>query len=213
MPFIYQVQEGESLASIALEHGFFPDTLWQLPDNAALKSTRGDPNVLLEGDIVVIPDKRLKEAAKPDGKSHRFRRKGVPAMLRLRLLDDEDKARGNVPYRLDIDGKLREGRTTSDGFIEEALPPDAREGQLILGEGEDEEKMQLEFSQLNPSSEVSGAQHRLTNLGYGCGDDEPGTCGPGTRAALQAFQRDYQLAVTGECDAVTKKKLKELHLS
>ena len=64
------MKEGECVGSIAFEHGFFPDTLWDHPNNAELKGKRGDPNVLLAGDVVHVPDLRPKEVAVAAGQSH-----------------------------------------------------------------------------------------------------------------------------------------------
>ncbi len=40
--------------------------------------------------------------------------------------------RANVPYVLEIDGKLTRGCTDSEGVIESSIPPNARTGRLIL---------------------------------------------------------------------------------
>ena len=53
----YTVQSSDCMSSIAYENGFFWKTLWNLPDNTALKAQRKNPNVLMTGDIVHIPPK------------------------------------------------------------------------------------------------------------------------------------------------------------
>ena len=57
----HQVEQGECLSSIAYECGFFPDTIWNHPQNAELKRKRNNPNALMLGDIISVPDKRIKE--------------------------------------------------------------------------------------------------------------------------------------------------------
>ncbi|HEY8038968.1 MAG TPA: peptidoglycan-binding domain-containing protein [Polyangiaceae bacterium] len=64
----------------------------------------------------------------------------------------------------------------------------------------------LDLRYLDPASEVSGAQGRLSNLGYPC-DAIDGDLGPRTKEALQAFQKDNGLDVSGELDDATKSKL------
>ena len=63
MPINYQVKQGDCISSIAFEHGFFGDTIWNHPNNKDLKTKRQDPNILMPGDMVFVPDKRLKEVS------------------------------------------------------------------------------------------------------------------------------------------------------
>jgi hypothetical protein len=57
----YIVQEGDCFLSIAYQHGFFWETLWNLPANAELRNTRQDPGQLLVGDRVMVPDRQIKQ--------------------------------------------------------------------------------------------------------------------------------------------------------
>ena len=70
--------------------------------------------------------------------------------------------------------------------------------------------MTLQFGHIDPSNEVSGVQHRLSNLGYDCGPDI-GAMNEDTKQALLDFQRDNKLERTGEIDAATKAKLEEIY--
>ena len=63
----HTVVQGECLSSIAAKAGFTVDALWNLPENAQLKSTRKDPNVLYPGDVVFVPDPRPKLISKSTG--------------------------------------------------------------------------------------------------------------------------------------------------
>src|SRR5260370_22392801 len=77
------VQEGECLLSIAYQHGFLWETIWNLPANAQLRGTRKDPGQLLVGDRIMIPERETKEVSADTDKWHRFVKRGVPAKLRL----------------------------------------------------------------------------------------------------------------------------------
>ena len=56
---------------------------------------------------------------------------------------------------------------------------------------------------------VVDLQERLESLGFGRGDDKPGTYGPGTSAAVQVFQSQRGLRVDGVCDHETWSSLVE----
>ena len=51
----YVVVEGDCMESIAADAGFLWTTIWNHPQNAALKKARVTPNVLLPGDRPVYP--------------------------------------------------------------------------------------------------------------------------------------------------------------
>jgi hypothetical protein len=82
----YIVKDGDCVSSIAFNHGFFWETLWNSGHNAELKSKRKDPNILQEGDVVHIPELTLKDESCATEKRHEFKLKGVPAKLKLRLM-------------------------------------------------------------------------------------------------------------------------------
>ncbi|HEY0077862.1 MAG TPA: peptidoglycan-binding domain-containing protein [Pyrinomonadaceae bacterium] len=201
------VGEGESLIGISEDYGFFAETIWNHPDNAELKRLRKHMNILAPGDEVSIPDKREKVVSKPTGRLHRFRRKGVPALFRLQLLEyDEPKAM--LDYVLSVDGVELGGRTDRDGFLEEYVPNNARKGLLNVNNGE--LLIEINFSTLNPVKEVRGYQQRLKNLGYYRGEVS-GELNEETKAALAKFQRHVNLKETSEPDAATLDKLSQIH--
>ena len=86
----YVVRQGDCIDSIAYDHGFFWQTLWNHPENAELKRKRKDPNILKEGDVVYIPDLRAKQESASTEQKHRFVRKAVPAKLRLRFMKPKE---------------------------------------------------------------------------------------------------------------------------
>jgi putative peptidoglycan binding protein len=196
----YKVEQGDCISSIAFAHGFFPDTIWNHPDNSQLKQKRKDPNVLMVGDVVAIPDKEIKEVSKATEQKHRFRKKGVPAKFKVRVLK-KGQPRKNEKYRLIIDGQVLEGSTDGDGFVEKPLPPNAQEGKLILGEGERKDTYVFHFGHVDPLDTDEGVAGRLHNLGYSAAQDLP--------SALKKFQSDNGLQATGRVDDATRNKLKE----
>ena len=199
----HTVRKGECISSIAKKYGFFPETVWNDPGNAALREKRKNPDILQVGDIVLIPNGRRKEVSGSTEVTHRFRRKGVPAEFRLRLLRDYEP-RANEPYRLEIDGKLHSGETDAQGWIKLRIPPDAKEGRLLLDN--DQEEYQLGLGHLDPVEEMTGLQMRLAHLGYYDGEAS-GTLDDESAEALRDFQRKSGLEESGEPDDPTKSAL------
>lgn len=209
MPVRHVVKRGESVESIAFQYGFFWETIWNAPENRSLKERREHPNLLLEGDVVVIPDKEEKIVRVATGRVHRFRRKGVPSALQVRLLY-RGEPRTGIAYTVEVPGGPIRGVTDEDGWVKCWLMPDVREGILTLdGTGE---SFLFEVGTVGPSNVLQGAQSRLRNLGYYRGPVD-GVAGPGTVAALEAFQRDKNLPVTGEADEATLDALRAAHQS
>ncbi len=201
------------MSSIGFDTGFFPQTLWELPENASLREKRESPNILREGDEVFIPDLRIKQQTAAVNLRHRFKRKGIPEILRVRFLDELGEPRSGMKYELKIAGLLRNGETDESGWLEEWIPPDAMEATItILDETDEtpiEEKYEVKLGQLNPSKDRDGVRARLENLGIECGETEEDFA-----LAISSFQNRYDdLEVTGVADEKTVARLKELHLS
>ncbi|MEZ4302729.1 MAG: peptidoglycan-binding domain-containing protein [Polyangiaceae bacterium] len=202
------VSQGEGISSIADQHGFSPATLWDHPDNAGLRETREDPDILAPGDEVSVPDKRPKDIDCQTGKRHRFRRLGVPALLRLQVFVGSEK-RVNQPYRLEIDGVVRRGTTDDDGVLTAGVSPQARRAKLWIGP--DDHELDIRLGHVDPLSTLAGVQSRLQNLGFDCGS-QPGVMDAATRAALLAFQELAGIPATDDWqDAATRDALQKLH--
>ncbi len=201
-----KVGSDETTMSLARKNGFFWRTIWDHGENAALKAKRKDPNVLFEDDEIFIPEKQLKEVSKGSEQEHVFKLKGEPAKLKIQMLK-LGKPRANESYILDVDGKVTEGKTDGDGRLEHFIPGDAKSGKISFKNGK--EIYPLRLGRLDPLELISGVQQRLKNLGFNCGG-EMGELGEKTKEALKKFQAEYKLQETGEPDAATKAKLKEL---
>jgi len=240
----YTVKQGDCLSSIAFSHGLFWETVWNHPLNAELRERRQDPNVLQPGDVIFLAEKEQKEESGATEQRHRFRLKGTPVKLRLRVMQEpeaiqsherptveqeattshsedpqveseevEEQPRSNIPYVLMIDGQRYEGNTDEDGLIEVNIPPNARNGRLMLEPGTPNETLiQLKLGTLNPLGETSGVKQRLANLGFDCGETAEEET-PVLQAALRAFQHKHGLEVTSEADQATRAKLMEQHQS
>jgi len=201
------VELGDSITSLAKKNGFFWETIWNHPQNAALKAKRKDPNILFPGDEVFVPDVTLKQESRGTNARHKFKLKGEQVRFKLQLLM-MGEPRKNEPYTLVVDGKPYQGSTDGEGKIDQVVPADAQGGTLMLRGGK--EQYPVNIGHLNPVDEISGVQQRLNNLGFQAGD-EGGKMNDALKASLLAFQTKYKLNASGAVDAATKAKLLECH--
>ncbi|MBT2744823.1 MULTISPECIES: peptidoglycan-binding protein [unclassified Lysobacter] len=202
------ISKGESLASIAKERGFLWRTLWEHGNNAKLKAKRKNPNQLVEGDVLFLPQKGDKQIAKPADARHRFKRRGEPTRLKLQMLDSGEPRR-NEAFTLVFGDQVIHGKTDGDGKIDQPIPGETRAAALSFGDGS--ESYSVEIGLLDPPGLASGLQHRLNNLGFDCGGED-GDIGDATRDALLRFQRAQGLAESGEADDDTRARLDALHV-
>ena len=199
----YVVSAGECVHSIAFEHGHFWETIWNHPDNSAVKSARKNPSLLLEGDRLTIPPIQPKEMSGSSEAKHRFQGKRVPGKLVLILTrpdEDDRKDEGTDPnaepngessdpevpdpkpqkpwsgaaWKCIIDDKVSNGTTGSDGKIEITISPAAREGRLIVeGDKPTQKVIVLRLGHLDPADSQRGVMQRLRGLGYEPGSGDP----------------------------------------
>jgi N-acetylmuramoyl-L-alanine amidase len=203
----YIVQEGDCVSMIAQQLGLTSEIIWNHPKNSELKKKRKDRNVLWPGDVLFLPEPTIKQVEKPTDQRHRFVRKGVPSKLRLRLVEN-GKALRNEPYTLDIDGTVVNGHSDGDGWIEQTIPPDARQGALKLKDGQ--ESYPLRLGHLDPIDTVTGIKARLKSLGYYAGPADDAR-DAGLADAIRAFQHAQRLTETGEMNEATEASLKSAY--
>jgi N-acetylmuramoyl-L-alanine amidase len=206
----YIVREGDCISSIAREHGFFWQTIWDDPGNTQIVEIRKDPNVLLAEDRVTIPEKQRKDEPIAAEQRHRFKRKGEPSRLNMQFMSNGEPI-ANKPYKLEIDGhEPIEGMTDSAGYVRTAIPGDADRAVLTLGDPGEEVTYDLELGAMAPITELKGVQRRLRNLGYAI-DKADGKPSETTTRALTEFQAANGLPETGAPDPATRSKLQQVY--
>jgi hypothetical protein len=206
----YEVRPGDCMASIAHERGFFWKTLWEHPINSEIRRERKDPNALLPGDRVHIPELGQKNQECATDQRHTFVLQGEPCEFKLTLMD-YDRPYANEPYRLTVDGVFFNGVLDGNGTLAIKIPGNAQTGTLFVGTPPLEERFDLELGEMDPIQSLSGIRKRLENLGFECGGEEE--LGPQTTGALADFQKANHLTVTGELDDDTRQMLEQQHLS
>ena len=205
----HKVKEGECLSSIAEEYGFPWKKIWQHEANAELRDKRGDPNVLLTGDVVHIPERQTKTESASTEQRHKFcKPRGTE--LRLKMLDRDFEPRGNEPYALEVDGLARkQDKTDGEGMIRCKIDPVASRALVHLTRLD--EVYEVELGAVSPVDETKGVQERLYNLGIDCGPVD-GIWGDLTEGGVQAFKkRNGESDPDGDLDDETRRRLKEVH--
>lgn len=197
------------MSSLAAEKGLFVAQIFEHPANAQLSTVRADPNILLPGDRVTIPQFELKDVDRSTEQRNKFALLGEPVLLRIQVLD-RDKPLGNQPFTLVVGGVTVQGTTQADGTLEARIPPDATTGVLRVGTGAAVVQLTLKLGALSPVASAKGVQQRLQNLGFDCGPID-GIVGPRTRAAVTNFQAKFGLAQDGIIGAQTRALLKAKH--
>ena len=209
----HEVKRGECLTMIAAAAGFYWGTIWDAPQNAKLKEERGDPNTLLEDDVVHIPEPRENELELETRALHKFVKRGIPAELRIQLLEG-DAPQVDVDYTIEVEGPKgtikHEGKTDENGMIVVPIAPDAFRAALTVGPDGATEDVEVELGELPPTGTTAGIQARLRNLGHFQGDltDEVDEA---TQEALRSFQAAHGLDTTGEADEATTDLLASIH--
>jgi N-acetylmuramoyl-L-alanine amidase len=210
------VKQGEGLSSIARQYGFEDwKVLFEHPANAKLKAHRPNPNALMEGDVVVIPELLPRVFKRPVGDWHELKVKREKPKLRLQLFDTRGQRLANQAYTLQIMGEERQGTTDGDGVFEESVPAHVDAALLIVklndpDQGEIELKWNLKVGHMDPPNHLSGVQARLQNLGLYAGPLD-GKLSAETRRALVDFQQLRGLKVTGVLDDATTQELEKQH--
>lgn len=238
MAIDHTVQQGESVMSIAHANGFLWETLWNHPKNSQLKAKRVDPDVLMPGDVLHIPDRGEKKESAGVEQCHNFKRKGIPAVVRVVLrrpkkgpeekVEQEasgpseykepdpkvpgDEPMADVPYAVYADGKLlKEGKTGGDGKIEEKIPAAAGNAWIVLDPGTEKERtLNLNIRKMDPIEEVKGVCKRLNNMGFSC-PLEATEESPALASAIRAFQSRQGMEQTGKLDTQTRSAIKDAH--
>jgi len=199
---MYTVCLGDCVSSVSAKHGLFWETVWNAPENSELKAFRSDPNVLLPGDQLFIPDIEANPVNCATGSKHSFVKKGVPAKMKIQFLLDDDPI-ANTIFTMSVDKVFwEEGNSDGDGYIEVEIPPASGECKVTLGPADDRYVFNLELGSVDPINTKEGVMKRLFNLGYGVDVSEAN--------AISAFQECQGLSVTGVIDTATEACVREV---
>jgi hypothetical protein len=208
----YRVRDADTLPSIAAEHRIADwRTIWEHPDNAALREQRKSPHVLHAGDVVHVPESPPKQVTAQTGQFVRFVLEVPTVKLKLQLKDRRGQCVASKSFELEVDGRTIPGSTDADGKLEVEIPARAREASLVLElDGERRLTVPLAIGRLDPAEQPSGVRQRLRNLGL-LPQEDPSDAE--VEHALASFQALVALTPSGTPDAATQDELKKEHKS
>ena len=166
------------------------ETIWNHPENAALKRARENPGVLLRGDRVYVPEIKLKTINLETGKRHRIVITGRNVPLRLRMCDADGAPMANVQYILHIGDRDIPIATDGDGKLETKIPATATTAKLE--HVQTGEVYTLHLGHMDPGSTSSAIRKRLSNLGYDP-DAPDGEIDEHAASVLLAYCEDAEL--------------------
>lgn len=180
------------MATIAARHGIRDwRGLYEHPDNTPLRAACPDPNLLVPGTEVFVPDQPPPHPFEvATGEEHTFVLRGSADRLRLCLCAPKGERRRGWLYRLEVGDETLEGVVAEDGILVAALPPEVTAARLSAwpSDGQPpEEPIELRIGGLLPADHPEGVQARLANLGHYRGDLDGDLDSGLSRAALRAF--------------------------
>ena len=206
MPVTYIVIAGDCIESIAFQYGHFPQTIADDPANAGLLKARGNLHTLVPGDAIVVPDLRPKTVGGATNRIHRFRRRGVPARLKV-VLDDPRPAAGTAFKIVIDDAQTIDGTLGDDGCVDVWIDPHASSGTLSVGD----RVYTLRLGRLPPVGTFEGVVARLRNLRYLRGPVPADESAENLIRAIADFQKQEQLTVDGAITDALRERLVTVH--
>lgn len=133
MPSSHTIAEGDCCSSLAAAAGLLDHhAVYDHGDNAELKSRRPNPNMLVVGDVVSVPDVETKTVTAATTQRHRYVVTVRAVKLRLKIVDREGHPVSGKAWRLTFAGGQRDGALGGDGKIELELPATVSAATLTL---------------------------------------------------------------------------------
>ncbi|MFN0137603.1 MAG: LysM peptidoglycan-binding domain-containing protein [Phycisphaerae bacterium] len=148
---IHTVVPGDTVSSVAATYGFtdWEAKVWNAAENAELKAERPNPNTLVPGDEIFIPELTEKKEARPVDAWHQFHVVRNKRFLRLKMQNTDGTPIAGKAYTITPRDGFRgtfvqQNQTTgADGLIEEEIPHTMTDATLLLTESNQRIKLQI----------------------------------------------------------------------
>jgi hypothetical protein len=206
----YIVKQGDYLAKIANAAGVKPEVIWDDPKNQELRSLRPNPDTLLPGDVIFVPERERRPMRLDIGATNRIIADVPEVDVHIELCDDEGPL-ADEPYELEGLGETLQGRSDSSGKVSFKAFIHLRTATVSLPDRGVSYEVRL--GDMDPVEELSGVRARLTNLGYYLARRGPRKkdSDEALVLAVKRFQADQGLPVTGEIDRALLDTLVSAH--
>lgn len=211
----YVVRQGDYLVKIAHAQGFDAEAVWEHEKNAALRELRGNHHILAPGDVLFFPVTPKEELTICEGVDNSYTASVPMIEVVLAFQRSPGEALANEPCEIEglgggAVGRPRKEVTDGEGKLTLEVPVIVREiavhfpGQNVT--------YAVGIGEMDPVTEASGIEKRLSNLGHGEEDLEmaldPDHC---STLALRRFQQVNGLEATGVLDDATRAALEKGH--
>jgi hypothetical protein len=211
----YIVRPGDYLTQLAYRFGFNADEVWQDAKNAKLKDLRPNPDILVPGDILFIPDAPAENLPIQSGTTNPYVA-DVPHVEVVLIFMEGDKPMANEPCEIgglgEADPTASPPSTDGDGKLTLNVPVLVREVSVRFPKKRNRDYL-FHVGDMDPITETSGVRKRLCNLGYlpRVPDDTTEEDDEHLKQVLAFFQSNNGLNPTGEIDDPTRQILSDLH--
>jgi hypothetical protein len=213
MPTQYKVKPGDHLTAIADSLGLEDtDTILSQPGNSAL-ADRKHPEMLSPDETLAIPDLKPRTFTLATGQRHKLTVKIPKAKLCVGLVTFVGQPSSAAQAEVTLEGKAPESKSLDDGKLELPIAPACAQATIKLA-ASDEHKpdvsWNLQLGHLPRAESDDGLFTRLRNMGYyrAVADELDAR---ERRSAIEEFQRDQGLKLTGELDDDTKAKIEDVY--
>jgi hypothetical protein len=203
----YVIRQGDFLLKLATRFGFDADEVWNDDKNADLRQQRPDPNILLPGEMFYIPDSTETDPMPViTGTTNVFTPRPPTVTIICKFGGNDSTTYASKAYTITELPEMTGLATDSEGVGNVEVPVSLDTATLVFSDTA--ESFTLCVGDLDPHDTPSGAQQRLTTLGFPL-PDEPDE--HDLRCALAMFQCARGLDPTGDLDDQTAAKLKDEH--
>ncbi|MBK8258037.1 MAG: peptidoglycan-binding protein [Polyangiaceae bacterium] len=206
---VHVAKDGDHIHGIAAAAGFRRvSTVWNAPENANLRALRPNPDTLLPGDRVTVPDFTSQTDEGATEKRHRFVALTQRTAVRLRWLRFGHTADAQLQSAFE---PTKTPTPPADGAGDVTVKIDATTSQISVSTPRGDTTLQVGF--LHPFDTESGWLARLHNLGYLASSAIVQTQIDAIElaSAIEEFQCDHGLTVDGQVQSTFLSALRDAH--